>query len=100
MQTTKNTLPLNELSPIQAVAVQAIGIKADNELALLDEKKKKGLISEKEFEKKLEEKKLRAEKREYLQKENAKLYIFKQLKDFTVKNGKVYLIFYSKILTL
>jgi hypothetical protein len=26
MQTTKNTLPLNELSPIQAVAVQAIGI--------------------------------------------------------------------------
>lgn len=42
-------------------------------------------------EKKLEEKKLRAEKREYLQKENAKFYIFKQLKDFTVKNGKVYL---------
>ena len=28
---------------------------------------------------------------EYLQKENAKFYIFKQLKDFTVRNGKVYL---------
>jgi len=26
MQTTKNTLPLNELSPIQAVAVKAIGL--------------------------------------------------------------------------
>lgn len=47
--------------------------------------------TKKRIEKKLEEKKLRAEKKEYLEKENAKFYIFKQLKDFTVKDGKVYL---------
>ena len=36
---------------IAGIASQAISIKADNELALLEEKKKKGLISEKQYEK-------------------------------------------------
>lgn len=48
---------------IANIAMQSIGQKADNELANLDEKKKRGLISEKDYEKKASEIKTEAAKK-------------------------------------
>lgn len=45
----------------------------------------------KDYSKKIEKKKLQQEKRDWLKQENEKFYVFKQLKDFVVKDGKVYL---------
>lgn len=52
---------------------------------------KKNEKTKADYTKKLEKKKLEQEKRDLFKKENEKFYIFKQLKDFTVKQGKVYL---------